>query len=394
MVTAASSAIATVTGTVGEVRKIDVHGRSARLAIESVVAIAPEVHDPIRRTLRPGSSLTVAWEELASTRASRLESGARVLVVLALLPPGSIWRERFPDSEQRSGIAAIAANGAAVMHHPDASSSAALQAYLAIPAGERQTPLGIEALVDIARRAGGDLPQSAVATLATIDGLDTQLSPQARERLVDLVADRRRDVSLRRAILALCGERQLTVVAPALRRLLAAGTDLEAESWDALARIGGGLTASEVGDLLSRPQPELRLVGARWARHSDHRERLLGLALSDPAPPVRAAAVESAIALAGPAIVDQVAPLLADLDPQVRLAAARALGKHRAAVVPQLRAIVAGEALELAKGAVLALDAAGPAGRAALAEIAERHHDESIRNLAALALGKLEGHRH
>src|SRR4030095_7305224 len=87
---------------------------------------------------------------------------------------------------------------------------------------------------------------------------------------------------------------------------------------------------------------------------------------------------------------------LHDPEPSVRGAAARALGTLGGdAGGGAARAGGSRNAGAAARAAVVALQLTGsPEAAEVLAEIAESHRDESVRTLAAIALGRQIGHKH
>ncbi|MCI0437211.1 MAG: HEAT repeat domain-containing protein, partial [Gemmatimonadetes bacterium] len=133
----------------------------------------------------------------------------------------------------------------------------------------------------------------------------------------------------------------------------------------------------------------------RHASGPTARVELARLVRSDPAPAVRALAVERLLALGGASAVEDGLSALHDPDASVRGAAARALGSLGASAIPGLRRKVDSNDPDAARAAVVALHLTGsPEATAALAEIADSHRDESVRALAAIALGRKIGHVH
>jgi HEAT repeat protein len=108
----------------------------------------------------------------------------------------------------------------------------------------------------------------------------------------------------------------------------------------------------------------------------------------DPDPEVRAAAVAALVSRRGVDAFPAVAPLLAEFETPPGAAAVRALGALGEPVVPLLVAWLEGRPAKEARGAVVALARAGPAGTIALRGIAQTHPDESVRGLAGFLLGR------
>jgi hypothetical protein len=88
------------------------------------------------------------------------------------------------------------------------------------------------------------------------------------------------------------------------------------------------------------------------------------------------------------AAFDALARALDDPDPEVRGAAADALGSLGAPVVPPLVDRVRDTDLDGARAALVALARAGAPGRQALAGLAAGHADEQVRAFAAFLLGR------
>jgi HEAT repeat protein len=163
----------------------------------------------------------------------------------------------------------------------------------------------------------------------------------------------------------------------------------------ALAALDGSVSPARATRLLAASDPAYREVAVRHASGSGAREELARLARSDPAPQVRAAAVLRLVATSGSAALEDGLGALHDPEPSVRGAAARALGSLGAGAVPGLRRAVESNDLDAARAAVVALHLAqDPEASAALAEIAESHREESVRTLAAIALGRKVGDAH
>ena len=165
--------------------------------------------------------------------------------------------------------------------------------------------------------------------------------------------------------------------------------------FEALAALDSGVAPARASRLLRDASPAHREVAARHASGASAREELARLARSDPAPSVRAVAIERLVALGGESVLADGLSALHDPEPSVRGAAARALGSLGGSAVASLRREVDSSDTDAARAAVVALHLTGsPEAAAALAEIAESHRDESIRTLADIALGRKIGHAH
>jgi HEAT repeat protein len=104
---------------------------------------------------------------------------------------------------------------------------------------------------------------------------------------------------------------------------------------------------------------------------------------------VRAAALERLAELRGAAAADVLALALADPEPPVRAAAVQGLGALGDAAVPELRRALDGSDPVAARSALAALSISpGAQARALLVEIADSHEDADLQRLAALALGR------
>ena len=133
---------------------------------------------------------------------------------------------------------------------------------------------------------------------------------------------------------------------------------------------------------------------ARFASGPEADATLARLARSDPAPRVRARAIERLVERRGEEAIDSVVPGLSDPETSVRGAAVRGLGSLGAPAVPALKRVIEDDDPEAAKSALAALAInRSPAARAALNEVAETHPDEMLRKLAEIALGRPLGHR-
>jgi len=374
LLAAAETATATVLGTVEEPGQIDLHGWTARLRVERVLA----------GDLAPGSAVRIAWEELSRGRPARFGDGDRILVALDPLPGASLWSQRFPDRD----ALAVAAGGDAFLRAPDAASVETLAAYLALAPEQRLAGRGVEALGALVSRAQPPLARAALARLGQVPALDSRISPHTREELVRRLADPGRAKELRQGVLRLIGERQLRSLRPTVEHHAREGSPLEPDALAALAALDGGLPAERVAQLLESDNSDLRAVGVRNAPGTASERRLARLLREDPDPRVRAAAVETLLAAQGEAGVGAASAGLFDGDARVREAAVLGLASLGPAAVPTLEGLVKRRTVEEAKAPLAALALAGPPGRAALERISALHPDEQVRALARLMLGR------
>jgi HEAT repeat protein len=99
------------------------------------------------------------------------------------------------------------------------------------------------------------------------------------------------------------------------------------------------------------------------------------------------------VVLGGSSALEDALGALHDRDASVRGAAARALGSLGEGAVAGLRRTADSSDADAARAAVVGLQLTGTREAAdALAEIADSHRDESVRTLAAIALGRKVGH--
>jgi HEAT repeat protein len=378
------TAVATVVGSVHEPKRIDLHGYSARLSVERVLA----------GEARAGSEAHIAWEELSTARPPRFEDGTNLLIALERLPATTIWRTRFPDASVSGSYFSVAAQGEAFLRNPDSQSVALLAGFLSINPSERSGEPGVTALAALVSRSTPVLAASALDRLDETPDLERRLNKDGAAQLLVAATKTDRPLEIRTRVLDLIGRRKLVVLRPALNELARPGSPLEAEALQAIAAIDGNLAEKQVQKLLQREEPRVRAVAARHVRGALAERTLPELARSDPAPQVRAAAAR-ALAESGTLWgLEAALSAFSDTDSTVRLEAARAVGELGSAAVPALREAARSQPKIGAQSAVLALSLAGTEGRQALVEIAADHPDESIRKLAQLALGRLSGHEH
>jgi hypothetical protein len=369
---AAETARATAVGRIDDVTRLDRSGFAATLRIERVLS------GPL-----PATTIRIAWEELASGRPPRFADGQRVLVALDDLPRASLWRQRFGAD---SSVLAVAAQGDAYLRDVDGRDLALLAAYLQLDRGAAPA-VRAPALVGVVVDATPPVAEVALTRLASMPDAAAALDARAVTRLLDVAAKPDTPKSLRRDIVVYAGNARLAAAAAQLEALARPGAELEAEALTARGEIGGGLPAAEVERLLERPQPALRAVGARFATGAVAERSLPSLVRKDPSPEVRAAAAAALARQRTTWGIDGAIPALGDTDPQVRTAAAQALGALGNPVVAPLDTVARTRPAE-ARGAITALVLAGPTGIAAVRQLAVDHSDERMRDFARLALGR------
>jgi hypothetical protein len=363
-----------VLGTVEAPTQVDLHGWTARLRVEQVLA----------GDLTPGSATRIAWEELSRGRPARFRDGDRTLLALDPLPGASLWGQRFPD---RNAMA-VAARGEAFLRAPDAASVETLAAYLALAPEQRVARPGVEALADLVSRAQPPLARAALARLGQVSGLDSKISPHAREALTRALTGPGRPPALQQGILNVIAVRQLQSLRAAVEPHARQGSHLEPQALAALAALDGGLPPEQVAKLIESENPALRAVGVRNAPATPSMQKLSTLLRVDPDPRVRTAVVETLLAADAEAAMGPVSAALFDPDAQVREAAVRGLASLGAVAVPTLEHLVERRTAREAGAPLAALALAGRPGRAALERIAFDHPDEQVRALARAMMGR------
>lgn len=374
-----------VVGVVDEPRPIDAHGHTALLRVETSLS----------GSVPPGATIRIGWEELAASRAPRFAEGERVLVALEPLSGASIWATRLPDPKQRSQVFGVAMRGEAFLRAPSSGSVDLLRHYLKLAPRDREGANGVALLAEVAARSEPPLAVGAVERLARHTALAEQLDADAASVLVAALLRTDAGPELPSQALDLVARQR----PPALRAPLEALASRDALAppvvFAALAALDGEVGPDRTKRLLAASAPAYREVAARNASGPDAPELLARLSRSDPAPEVRAVAVERLVAIGGASALGPALATLHDAEPSVRGSAARALGSLGATAVPGLRDIVDGGDPDAARAALVALHLTGaPEASAALEEIAASHRDEGIRTLAEIALGREVGHVH
>ena len=385
LVEALEAAPAAVVAVVAEPRQIDAHGHTALLRVES--ALAGPVPD--------GAELRIGWEELAASRAPRFAEGERILVALEPVPGASIWAARFPDPKLRSRVFGVSMGGDAFLRAPSSASVEGLRHYLKLAARDRDGANGAALLAELAAQAEPPLAVGAAERLARHPGLAEELDPAAAAFLVRALLRTDAGPALSAALLDAIAREQPPALRAPLEALVAREALAPAVAFEALAALDSGVAPARASRLLAASSPAHREVAARHASGPGAREELTRLARSDPEPSVRAVAVERLFALGGASALEDGLSALHDPDASVRGAAARELGSLGASAVAGLRRTADSGDPDAARAAVVALHLTGTSEATdALAEIAESHRDESVRALAAIALGREVGHVH
>jgi hypothetical protein len=383
LVEALESAPAAVVAVVGEARQIDAHGHTALLRVESALA----------GPLPDGAELRIGWEELASSREPRFRQGDRVLAALEPLPGASIWASRFPDPKLRARVFSVAERGDAFLRAPAEGSIDLLRHYLKLAARDRAGANGAALLAVLAARGEPALALGAVERLTRHSDLAQELDAGSGALLAQALL--RRDAPLADPILELAARARPPALRPPLEALAARDALAPAVVFAALAALDGEVAPTRAERLLASNDPAYREVAVRHASGPRAREELARLARGDPAPDVRAAALERLVAIAGSDALEDGLGAFHDPEPSVRGAAARALAGLGASAVPEIRRAADSNDVDAARTAVVALHlSGGPEAAAALAEVAESHPDECVRALAAIALGREVGHAH
>jgi len=384
VIAAAETAACTAVGRIEEAAAVDLHGHAAWLVVEQVVSGKAEASERIR----------IGWEELARGRAPRFENGDRVLVALDRLPKASLWYQRFAADLRRGRVLAVAAEGTAYLHDPDAQSVALLQAYLAQPTTENSEPRLI-AIAEIATAPAVRLAVAALDRLAALLSAEAPLPQVVSATLAKVLADAAGPVPVRARIAELAGERRWASLRASLEVAAVPGDASEVQAIAALAAIDGGMPQDRVATLLQRDEAEVRAVAVAHITAPELLTDLPRRLREDPAAAVRAAAATTLVQRQGLAAFAAVRPALADSAPEVRIALAAALGALGDPVIAPLEQIFTSGTFEEARGDVLALEHVGLAGRAAIRRLAAASAaDERRRNLAEIALGHLDTHDH
>jgi HEAT repeat protein len=373
---------------VGVTRKlgaVDAKAYTAELVVEQALGAG----------VATGRTLRIVWEELAAARPPRFGEGERVLVCLTPLPGSTLWLRRFPDPEERRELLAVAGRGSAFVRTPLPGSVSQLEHYARLTPADRAGAAGAARLAALAARAELPLAEEAVARLAARQKLAEQIDAASARALIEALLRSDANAALPQAVLRLIGERRPPALRPPLVALTTSAAPAPALVYEALARFDGGLAPERSAALLRDASPARRATAARYASGPDAASRLNERLRTDPDAGVRAAAVERLVALEQERALSAAMATLADEDPDVRLAGARAVASLGAAAVPDLRDAVVAARQPAASTAVVALRMTGTdAAHAALVAIAQTHPDEAIRKLAGLAIGEPLGESH
>ncbi len=385
LLAAAERAPHVVVGRVSAPTRLDQHGWRATLLVERT----------LHGDQQPGQTLVIAWEELGTKRPARFADGARVVLALEPLPPGSLWRQRFPKRD----ALAVAARGEAFLREPDADTLEPLSAWLGAGPEAREDARGVAALAALAARGEPRVATSALRRLDAVPDLADRVPPSdtAAKDLAQLFADGARPLDLRRGAFDLAGRRKLAALQPAIEALASRPSEVQGAAVDALGQLRGGFPPERGVELLRSPDPAVRAAVVRRAGDGVSNATLRVLFASDPAPTVRAAAATTLAAREGPAANDVLIVALRETNSLIRGAAMHGLAAQGAAAVPALRAEIwesepTAEPGRLA-GAVLTLALTGSDGMAELQRIVHEHPSQAIQRLATLALGRMEEKR-
>jgi hypothetical protein len=380
LVEALETAPLAVVGQVHERAALDRSGWRATLVVESAL-----VGDA-----RPGTSVPITWEELASAPPPRFADGDRVLVALEPLTSGSLWRARFPDVEEYLRVRAVAQRGEAFLRNPSLGGVQQLGHYLRLPRAERSGATGQRHLLALAADAEPALAVSAAARLAQLGG--AELEPGSLELALRALARADSDPALAAELLAWVERAQPAGLAGRLDQALAE-TPRPPSGWvRARGLLPGSLAGERLAGLLADPSPTQR-AAAVSAAGAAQREELAALARSDPAPEVRSAALRRLARLDGAGALETLLAAFSDREASVRNEAARNVSGLGSETVPRLREVALGWPDPAPETAVLALRFSGAADAVTvLSELADAHPDPRIRSLAALAIGRPLGH--
>jgi hypothetical protein len=344
----------------------------------------------LRRVLRgpgdPGTLVRVAWEEPAPGNEGRFRVGEQLLLALAPLPAQSLWTQRLPERDAWF----VAARGAAFLRAPDEVTLHELARWLALPAEERRSEQGVELLLVVATGPSREMGLAALDLAGAAPGLASQLNPRSERALTFLVGEPERFGARSARAAEVVGARRLARLRPPIAAQARPGSPIEEEATRALAELDGGLDPERVRQLLSADDAHLRALGVEFARGTDSEAGIGDLIASDPAPEVRAAAVDRWITWRGLEGLPQARTALLDADRRVRARAILAVGGLGGGAVFALREMVEGHSASEAVGAVGALRLAGPEGLAALREIEATTEDPDLARLIRAALGEAE----
>jgi HEAT repeat protein len=375
----------TVVAEVGATTRIDLHGRSAVLTVET----------PLTGDVREGASLRIAWEELAVSRDDRFRDGERVLVALEPLPGSSIWIQRFPDADVRARVLGVAAGGDAFLRDPPLGTVDRLEHYLAMNHQARAGDPGSAVLVDLAEQAPLPLAIAAVRRLEGRPGLDAMLGRRSVERLVRVLLRPDATPPLEDAVIDVVSGAPLPSARPVLTALVEGEARPPASVYAALAALDGGFSADRTTQLLDGAPARHREVAVRNATGKGAISLLERTSRSDPDASVRAAALERLAVLEGEDAVEPLARGLGDPDAPVRRAAMNRLAALGDPALPTLERVIDGNDPLAARTALASLSLMrSSAAQAALTEIADAHPDEGLRALAGVALGRPLGEAH
>jgi hypothetical protein len=334
-----------------------------------------------------GDTIRIAWEELSGARRVRFEDGERILVVLDPLPTQSLWRKRFPQAAGDPEVFVIAAGGDAFLRSPEAPTVNNLEHYLAMTPQAREAKPGTVKLAEIVGAAYPSVAREALGLLAARNQLAELLGDDGALFLLRAAANTKGDATVRKGALALAAKHALPGTREAALALAQPGSSLRADAYRALGVLGN-FPADEIAKLLDDSDPDVRIAGAELATAPPLRPRVVALARSDSSPRVRAAAARALLAREGSAAVPDTIALLDDADADVRKGVAASIGSVGKDAVEPLRAVVEKGSEPAAFAAIYGLSRAGKDGATALYFIANGHANEKVRKVAGLAIGK------
>jgi HEAT repeat protein len=363
---------------VERIARIDRHGYRAQVRVERAV----------HGTVAPGTSLEIAWEELAQGRAPRFARGEEVVVALGPLPDTSLWLNRFPPQLRTGQVLAVAASGEAFARSVDPRDLAALEELARYVPSEVHSLGAAFALASLLVARDPRLAETALALLDE-EWIEAYRSdPTLAERCSVVFEDQSLPAAFRERVIEWAARRQIRTLVPALTRLAESDDPLAPSALEALERLGVPLSAESLERWLTSTDPAARARAVRKLRGSEAAARLRRFATSDPAPEVRASALEALRGLEREKAFEVFVACLGDPAPEVRLAAGRQLAALGEAVRTRLEEWALTAQGDAALSAVAAFEAMGAPGRVSLARIAREHAEERVRTFANLALGK------
>ncbi|GBD27231.1 hypothetical protein HRbin30_02576 [bacterium HR30] len=371
---AVSVAQAYVCGQVGRIARIDRTGYRAEFLVQQVLS----------GMLGSGERLEIAWEELATQRAPRFAKGETVLVALSALPATALWLHRFPPQLRDGKTFAVAAQGDAFLREPRCERFGALKSYVALEPNERTGRKGAQALAELGASSDERLAMAALEMLGTTfegSALRHEAVTQGIARALG-----HGSAATRKAALDLARRHQLKELrAPILQIAQSDSTDLSRLAWEALLSWKDPELDERLAAWSSSSALEWRVLAAKVAAATD-KQQVIEQAIKDPSPLVRQALAEHLPPESK--FLPWLLVLLGDPEQGVQRTAAIKIAQVGPAALSALEeAALRGNARKAA-AAVLALAELGETSQAILERLAAEHPEESVRQLAALALGR------